>query len=100
MGRLHWEDIPFERLDVTPSVADNIFRDDQFKRLQIPAIAEKSRQRKAAAQASAAAAAAAEDGKNAESSLSLGPFEPEATITCYRMGDHVDISSGKVEQTR
>jgi len=94
VGRLHWEDIPFERLDVTPSVADNIFRDDQFKRLQIPAIAEKSRQRKAAAQAAAAAAAAAEDGKNAESSLSLGPFEPEATITCYRMGDHVDISSG------
>ena len=87
LGRLHWEDIPFERLDVSAAVAEDIFRDDEFKRLQIPSIVEKSRQRKA--QSAAATTEADKD-----SQLQLGPFHEEGSVTCYRLGDHVDISAG------
>lgn len=82
VGRMHWEDIPFERLEVSASVAKDIFRDDEFKYLQIPAIVEKSRLKKAAA-----VDAEAKEGEPV-------PYYPDGTVTCYRLADHVDISSG------
>ena len=100
VGRLHWQDVPFERLDVSAAVADDIFRDDEFKRLQIPSIVEKSRQRKEKLQAQRTAKAAAEAKKNKDNAddeaknPKLIEFEPEGTVTCYRLGDHVDISTG------
>ena len=83
VGRMHWEDIPFERLEVSASVAKDIFRDDEFKSLQIPAIVEKSRLKKAAA-----VDAEAKEGEPV-------PYYPDGTVTCYRLADHVDISSGR-----
>ena len=91
VGRLHWDDVPFERLEVSSAVAEDIFRHDEFKTRQIPFIVDKSRQRKEAAAKAAAAAAAETDGEKEEVLLR----HPEGTVTCYRLGDHVDISSGK-----
>ena len=82
VGRLHWSDLPFERLSVSASVAQDFFRDDDFKSQQIPFIVEQSRLKKAAAADSAAGEGEAV------------PFYPDGTVTCYRLGDHVDISSG------
>ena len=83
MGRLHWDDIPFERLEVSAAVAKDIFRDDEFKSLQIPSIVERSRLKKAAA----AEAAAKDDDEPVA-------YYPDGTVTCYRLADHVDMSSG------
>ena len=91
VGRLHWDDVPFERLEVSSAVAEDIFRHDEFKTRQIPFIVDKSRQRKEAAAKAAAAAAAETDGEKEEVLLR----HPEGTVSCYRLGDHVDISSGK-----
>ena len=89
MGRLHWDDVPFERLEVSSAVAEDIFLHDEFKTRQIPFIVDKSRLRKEAAAASAAAATETDDGKE-----DVLLRHPEGTVTCYRLGDHVDISSG------
>lgn len=84
-GRLHWDNLRFERLDVDASVALKIFQDNNFKMMQIPHIAEKTEKRQKT------------DGEMET------PFQNSApgTIPLYRLGDHVDISSGPmIPETR
>jgi len=77
VGRLHWNDIPFEHLQVSISTAQSIFAQDYLKKQRISSLA------------------------SAPTNLAPPPLPPydimaenDGKVIIHRLGDHIDITNG------